>query len=296
MSPAVAHAIAGGIPAAWPSEGVLEVVWHGGEPLTIGVKAMRELLAPFEQLRRAGRIMHVIQTNATLISDEWCELFVEYDVSIGISIDAPPELTGNRIDWRGEPAFDRIIAGISKLEERDIHFTAIAVVDQGSVGEACEILDFLASLGCPYVGINMEEKEGTNQHDETPTIDQARRFWRDTFRWSRDNPQMKVREVEHLLEYLALPLTARQATVLHDPIPAIIDRAAELKYVQEFRLGINRCKAICEFFAHCQGAHAGNRHFEHGNFLATETEHCRTSTQAVVLALHDIHSERRIAV
>ncbi|NIK58237.1 cyclophane-forming radical SAM peptide maturase AmcB [Kribbella shirazensis] len=332
MSPAVAQAIADGIPDAWPSDGVLEIVWHGGEPLTIGVRAMRELLAPFERLRRAGRILHVIQTNATLISDEWCDLFDEYDVSVGVSVDGPPEMTGNRVDWRGQPAFDRIVAGLSMLQGRDIHFTVIAVVDQANAGRASEILDFLAALGCPYVGINMEEKEGTNLHHGTPTIDQARHFWRDAFLWSEANPGMKVREVEHLLEYLALAPSARAAGVLHDPIPtigwngdtvllspellgarseryhdfvagnvladpllAIINRAAGLSYVQEFRVGIERCRAACEFFAHCQGAHAGNRYFEHGTFVATETEHCRTSVQAVVLALHDINSERSTA-
>ncbi|MFF0270228.1 cyclophane-forming radical SAM peptide maturase AmcB [Kribbella sp. NPDC004536] len=329
MSPNVAQAIADGIPPGWPSSGTLEVVWHGGEPLATGVSAMRELLAPFEELRRADRITHVIQTNATLISDQWCNLFSAYDMSIGVSIDGPPELTSNRVDWRGHPAFDRIVAGISKLRERNIHFSVIAVVDQASAGRAGELLDFVAATGCRYIGINLEEKEGANQHGGTPTIEQARRFWHDVFLWSNANPDMKIREVEHLLEYLALSPRSRAATVLHDPIPTIgwngdtvllspellgthssafhdfvagnvltdslqeiIDRGAELAYVQEFRGGVEACKAACEFFGHCQGAHAGNRFFEHGSFLATETEHCRTSTQAVVLALHDIQCER----
>ena len=333
MTPEVAQAIAAGIPEDWPSSGTLEVVWHGGEPLTVGTAAMRQLFAPFEQLRQAGRIVHVIQTNATLITDEWCDLFEQFEVSVGLSIDGPAEMTSNRVDWRGMPAFDRIVAGISQVKRRDIDFTVIAVVDQENSGSAVEILEFLAELGCPFVGINMEEKEGSNTHDGTPTVDQARRFWRDVFVWSNANPHLKVREVEHLLEYLALSPKARAADVQHDSIPTIgwngdtvllspellgarsekyhdfiagnvlvdslpeiIYRAADLAYVQEFREGIERCKASCDFFAHCQGSHAGNRFFEHGNFLAAETEHCRTSTQAVVLALHDIHSERSISV
>ena len=327
--PEVAQAIAAGIPEAWPTSGTLEVVWHGGEPLTIGTAAMRQLLGPFEQLRQAGRIMHVVQTNATLITDEWCDLFREFDVSVGLSIDGPPEMSANRVDWRGVPAFDRIVAGICRLKVRHIPFTVIAVVDHENTRCAGELLDFIAALGCPFVGLNMEEKEGANRHDGTPTVDQARRFWRDVFLWSNDNPGMRVREVEHLLEYLALSPTGRAGSVLHDPIPtigwngdtvllspellgarseryhdfvagnvltdslpAIIGRAEDLSYVQEFRNGVERCRVSCEFFAFCQGAHAGNRYFEHGNFLATETEHCRTSVQAVVLALHDIKSER----
>jgi uncharacterized protein len=333
MTPEVARAIADGIPEAWPTSGTLEVVWHGGEPLTIGTGAMRQLFAPFERLRQAGRIMHVVQTNATLITDEWCDLFVEFDVSVGLSIDGPSEMTANRVDWRGVPAFDRILAGISRLKERGVRFTVIAVVDHANTGNAAEILDFVAALGCLFVGLNIEEKEGANTHNGTPTVDQARRFWRDTLLWSNANPDVKVREVEHLLEYLALSPTARAASVLHDPIPTIgwdgntvllspellgarsekyhdfiagnvltdslpviIGRAAGLAYVQEFREGVGRCRAGCDFFAFCQGAHAGNRYFEHGDFLATETEHCRTSVQAVVLALHDIKSERSIAV
>lgn len=65
--------------------------------------------------------------------------------------------------------------------------------------------------------------------------------------------------------------------------------------MREFAIGIQRCKATCEFFAYCQGSHAGNRYFEHGTFAATETQHCRTSTQALVLALHDIAYPKEIA-
>lgn len=229
----------------------------------------------------------MIQTNATLITDKWCDLFEEFEVSVGLSIDGPSEMTANRVDWRGLPALDRILAGISQLKERGIDFTVIAVVDQENSANAVEILEFLAALGCPFVGLNMEEKEGSNTHDGTPTVDQARRFWRDVFIWSNANPHMKVREVEHLLEYLALSPKARAAGVLHDSIPTIgwngdtvllspellgarsekyhdfvagnvltdslpeiIGRAAELAYVQEFQEGIKRCKASCDFFAH----------------------------------------------
>jgi uncharacterized protein len=68
----------------------------------------------------------------------------------------------------------------------------------------------------------------------------------------------------------------------------ILGRARGLPYVREFQLGVERCRSSCEFFAYCQGSHAGNRYFEEGVFSVTETEHCRTSTQALVLALGDV--------
>lgn len=55
------------------------------------------------------------------------------------------------------------------------------------------------------------------------------------------------------------------------------------------RLGVSHwLTSQCEFFSYCQGAHAGDRYFEHGTFTATETEHCKTSVQAPVLALVDL--------
>ncbi len=76
--------------------------------------------------------------------------------------------------------------------------------------------------------------------------------------------------------------------VMTDTLPTILHRAGDLRYVQEFLVGLEQCKATCEFFSYCQGAHAGDRYFEHGTFTATETEHCQTSAQAPVLALTDL--------
>ncbi|MGQ0777211.1 MAG: radical SAM protein [Pseudonocardiales bacterium] len=304
------------------------MVWHGGEPLAIGPAGLVQLLKPFEPVRGSGLIRHMIQTNATLINDEWCDLFATYDISVGVSIDGPRHVNLNRVDWRGYPMFDRIVTGIEKLKSCNVPFTVIAVVDHDNTGRAREILDFLAELECRFVGFNMEEREGVNFNNRTPTMEQARSFWRDVFLWSKDNPEMRVREVDRLLDFLALTPVSRHAdgkhdliptvawngdvvvlspellgiqdplydnfivgNVLTDPLPTILRRALELSYVREFQLGIQRCKVTCEFFEYCQGAHAGNRYFEHGTFTATETEHCRTSVQALILALHDIASK-----
>lgn len=325
MSPTTAHVIAAGIPASLSSSGTLEIVWHGGEPLAIGLPRLVALLEPFEPLRAAGRVQHKVQTGATLITDEWCALFERYGMGVGVSIDGPRSVNRHRVDRGGRPMFDRIVAGIQTLKRHDIPFTVLAVVSPGGTGDAEEVLDFLASMGCSWVGLNIEAQEAANVHGETPAIEAARSFWRDTFTWSSNHPELKVREVERLLGFLGLDPAVRATDAQHDliptigwngdvvllspellgvrdpnyhhfvagnvlvdPLPAILDRAVELAYVQEFTVGLERCKASCEFFAYCQGAHAGNRYFEHGTFAATETEHCRTSIQAPVLALADL--------
>lgn len=323
MTPLVATAIADGIGSSWEP---VEVVWHGGEPLAVGVERFVELLAPFEPLRRAGRVRHKVQTGGGRpITDAWCDVFEQYDIGVGVSIDGPRTLNRHRVDRGGHPMFDRTVTGVETLKRRGIHFTVLAVVSQGGTRQAVQVLDFIRDLGTSWVGFNVEAKEGANVDGQTPSIEHARGFWRDTFEWCRDNPDLTVREVDNVLGFLGLASERRDADSKHDPIPTIgwngdvvllspellgvrstiysdfiagnvladdlptiLNRSDGLLYVQEFTAGLETCKQTCEFFAFCQGTQAGDRFFEHGTFTATETDHCRNSVQALVLALAEL--------
>lgn len=330
MPPATARAVASAIECAdWPNK--TEIVWHGGEPLGAGTDRLNALLKQFESLRHAGRIQHIIQTGATLITDEWCSLFQRYGAGVGVSIDGPRFANTHRVNRAGRPMFDQIVAGAETLRRNGLPFTVLAVITQDTIEHAEDILNFVHDeLGCSWVGLNIEAQEAANVNGQPPTIGQARRFWRDVFAWSREHPGKHVREADRILGFLGLDEDTRAAdahhdliptigwngdvvlvspellgvrdphyddfvagNVLHDPLPTILQRAASLRYVQEFAVGLKRCKQSCGFFAYCQGAHAGDRYFEHGSFDATETEHCKTSIQAPILALIDLVNEGR---
>lgn len=306
----------------------IDLVWHAGEPLTLGVRRLTALVEPFEVLRRQGRLRHYVQTNATLISTAWCSFFDRYQFRIGVSIDGPASLNAQRVDRRGRAAFSRISGGIDRLREAGIPFSVIAVVTSESIDDPEALLDFLAGLGCHTIGLNIEETEGANTSRQTPTLAQATRFWRQTIAWGRRNPAVFVRELSRLGDYLHLLRTGRYAewaSQLMDPIPTVsaagdvvllspelsgipapdyddfivgnvlrdalrsmIDNAYRLRYVREFLDGLDRCEATCDFFEFCQGAQAGNRYFENGRLDTTETNYCRVSRQALVTALLDI--------
>ncbi|MFE2722470.1 radical SAM protein [Kitasatospora sp. NPDC059327] len=112
----------------------VELVWHAGEPLTVGVRRFAELAEPFESLRRAGALHHYVQTNGTLISDRWCELFVEREVRVGVSIDGPADCNTTRVDRRGRPIFDRIVKGITRLRHHGIGFLRVLRLLPGCAG------------------------------------------------------------------------------------------------------------------------------------------------------------------
>lgn len=203
------------------------IVWHGGEGLTVGPRKLTALLAPFEDLRRSGRVHHYVQTNATLITDGWCDVFAAYDMRVGVSIDGPAPLNVDRVDLRGQPAFNRIRRGIERLRERAVPFSVIAVINARALAAPEELLDYLADLGCQSAGLNIEEAEGVNVHAgrTRPTAALAAEFWRRTLTWVRHHEgRMSVREVDRLADYLWLTRSEQYATwegQRIDPIPTV---------------------------------------------------------------------------
>ena len=97
----------------------ITVVWHAGEPLVAPVAFYREAFAAIERMRPASVIVkHSFQTNGTLIDAEWCRLFLEWNVGVGVSIDGPRELHDRHRKTRsGKGTFDKTLAGIRCLQE-----------------------------------------------------------------------------------------------------------------------------------------------------------------------------------
>lgn len=93
---------------------LLSVVWHAGEPMVLPTSFYRDAFRIIDALKPAGvSVSHSFQTNGTLIDDAWCDLLIEKDVGIGVSIDGPKHLHDrNRLTRSGLGTFDRTIAGI----------------------------------------------------------------------------------------------------------------------------------------------------------------------------------------
>lgn len=195
------------------------VVWHGGEPLATGREHLAALMAPFQ-----AEIEHHVQTNATLIDDAWCGFFLDHRIEVGISVDGPAGLTALRTDRAGRPAYDRIMQGVAALRRHDIRFAVICVVSEPGPGLAQRLYDYFCDLGCYWLGINIEEREGVNTRDNHRREDAVRAFWSELTAAWRADPRIELREVEWTLHYLAAALRGRADTVLprqRDPVPTI---------------------------------------------------------------------------
>lgn len=120
------------------------IAWQGGEPTLMGVDFFHRAVRLAESLKRPGvRLQHTIQTNGTLLDDRWAELFKEWGFLVGVSIDGPRHLhDAYRLDKRGRPTFDRVMAGLDVLRRHAVDVNALCTVNAANEGQPLEVYRF----------------------------------------------------------------------------------------------------------------------------------------------------------
>lgn len=153
----------------------VEFLFHAGEPLAAGIAFYQRAAALIEQHNSRGiRVSKAIQTNATLIDDDWCALFKAKGYHIGVSMDGPRFLHDQqRVDWSGRGSFASATRGIRKLQEHKIPFGAICVLSRESLAYPEQLFTFFAENGFPAVGFNIEEIESANKSSTMISRDPA---------------------------------------------------------------------------------------------------------------------------
>jgi len=121
------------------------VAWQGGEPTLMGVDFYRKAIEYQEKYRRSGMVFeNTMQTNGTLLDDEWCQFFKENDYLIGISIDGPRHLHDTyRLDKGGGPTFDRVMRGLRLLQKHGVEHNILVAVNRTNADHPLEVYRFL---------------------------------------------------------------------------------------------------------------------------------------------------------
>lgn len=93
-----------------------------------------------------------IQTNGTLINEDWCRFFRDNGFLVGVSIDGPESVHDRlRKNRAGAPTFRRVMRGIELLEYYGVQWNAMATVNSANVTAPEEFYDFFKSIGCRYL-------------------------------------------------------------------------------------------------------------------------------------------------
>ena len=128
----------------WSKKPSLYFIWHGGEPLAIGLYRMMKILDVQKRYSEKGlSIRNCIQTNGTLLSEHFLEVFKKENFQIGISVDGPSDVHNQHRVYRdGRPSFEATYQNIQLLKKHKYPWSAISVLTKESIGREEEIFEF----------------------------------------------------------------------------------------------------------------------------------------------------------
>ena len=122
----------------------IDFLFHGGEPLLYGRDKLEQLINYAQDHLKNFELRFLIQTNGSLIDDDWIELFKKYDISPGISFDGYPELHDeNRIFSDGRGTSEKILENMHKLRDADIHFGSLMVLNTTQEIDVDKLFEFI---------------------------------------------------------------------------------------------------------------------------------------------------------
>jgi uncharacterized protein len=131
---------------------VIEFVWQGGEPTLLGIdffKRVIELQGPFAHQKT---ITNSLQTNGTLLTDEWCDFLKKHNFMVGISLDGPREIHDRyRRDGKGNGTFDRVMQGLKLLQKHKVEYNVLACVARDTARHPHEVYRFFKDEGVEFI-------------------------------------------------------------------------------------------------------------------------------------------------
>ena len=142
--------------------------WHGGEPLLLPISYYEKALTFQRKYGRGRQIDNVLQTNGTLLTDEWCEFLKRNHFLVGISIDGTQDMHDHyRQNQHGAASWEKVMQGIQLLKKHGVEWNGMATVNAYNVKHPLEFYHFFKEIGCQYVQfapiVERKDKEGNLQ-------------------------------------------------------------------------------------------------------------------------------------
>lgn len=131
----------------------IDFAWQGGEPALLGLDFFRKAVALQAELLPPGwSATNAIQTNGTLLDDDWCRFLKEHGFLVGISLDGPAALhDAYRVDGGGRPTHDRVLSGLRLLQAHRVDFNILCVVHGRNVVAPLEVYRYFKEIGAAWI-------------------------------------------------------------------------------------------------------------------------------------------------
>lgn len=130
----------------------VEFVWQGGEPTLLGLDFFKKIIEFQKPFMEQKKIINSLQTNGTLLNDEWCEFLKKNKFLIGISLDGPREIHDRyRLDRGGRGTFHRVMKGLKLLQKHGVEYNVMATVAKETAFNPLEVYRFFKNQGVEFI-------------------------------------------------------------------------------------------------------------------------------------------------
>ncbi len=118
--------------------------WQGGEPTLMGLEFFKEVIELQKKHGTGGQsVTNTIQTNGTLLDEDWMEFLSRYNFLVGLSLDGPRDLHDPyRTCPDGQGSFEEVIEAAELLQEADVPFNILSVLNSRTVKQPKRIVNF----------------------------------------------------------------------------------------------------------------------------------------------------------
>jgi len=154
------------------------IAWQGGEPTLMGLDFYRRSIACEQLYARSGTtIERTLQTNGTLLDEEWCSFLRDNKYLVGLSLDGPRELhDAYRVDKAGHPTFDRVMHAARLLKEHNVEFNILCAVNAANATHPAEVYQFFRDdVGAQFIQFIpiVERDKKTGVQEENTVTDRS---------------------------------------------------------------------------------------------------------------------------
>lgn len=126
------------------------ILWHGGEPLLVGHDYLHDVMCYARDRLRDYDVHFLMQTNGTLVDEDWLALFREFSISAGVSLDGYRDLHDrSRRTHDGDPTFDTVYENIVRMRDAGVLGGSLMVLDTTQPVDVDVLFAFLQESGIP---------------------------------------------------------------------------------------------------------------------------------------------------
>ncbi len=126
--------------------------WQGGEPMLMGLDFFRKAVRLQNLYGHGKRITNALQTNGTLLTDEWCDFLAKNHFLVGLSLDGPEDIHNRyRVDGRGRGTFNAVLKGLKLMEKHGVEYNVLACVTRESAHRPLDVYHFFKEQGVKFI-------------------------------------------------------------------------------------------------------------------------------------------------